>query len=73
MTMNMNDLRPVVIAMVLYIVLSHLIPKVLTKPTKIQIVDDVVEYSAVQRKSLVPGAIMAGIIVYLTMMVNQRM
>lgn len=70
---NINDLRPVIIAMAVYILLSHTLPKVLTKPTKIQIVDDVVEYSAVQRKSLIPGAIMAGIVVYLTMMINQRM
>lgn len=70
---NINDIRPVIIAMAVYIMLSHLLPKVLTKPTKIQVVDDVVEYSAVQRKSLIPGAIMAGIVVYLTMLINQRM
>ena len=71
--MNVQDLRPVVIAMTIYIVLSHLIPKVLTKPTKVKVIDDIVVYSDAQRKSLVPGAMMAGIVVYLTMMVNQRM
>jgi len=68
-----QDLRPVVIAMTLYIILSHLIPKILTKPTKIQVVDDVVVYSDAQRKSLVPGAIMSGMVVFLTMMVNKKM
>ena len=71
--MNVQDLRPVVIAMTIYIVLSHLIPKVVTKPTEVKVVDEIVVYSNEQRKSLVPGAIMAGIVVYLTMMVNQRM
>jgi len=71
--MNVQDLRPVVIAMTIYIVLSHLIPKVLTKPTQVKVIDDIVVYSDAQRKSLVPGAMMAGIVVYLTMMVNQRM
>ena len=73
MMMDSDALRPVIIGMVVYLILSHLVPKVVTKPTEVKVVDDVVKFYIMQQSYLMPGAIVIGIIVYLTFMINQKM
>jgi len=65
-----ETLRPVIIAMVLFIVLVHATPKVFKGPTDIKPLDDVVMLCVTLRGFLMPGAILMGLVTYLTNYVN---
>ena len=68
-----DTLRPVMIAMVLYLVAANVVPKVVTKPTNIKVLDDLVMYLIAQKGFLTPGVILVGLIVYLTNYINVQM
>jgi uncharacterized membrane protein len=68
-----DTLRPVIIAMALYLALSMLVPKIVKKPTGIKIVDDLVMYLVAQKGFLVSGVILFGLIVYFTNYINEKM
>ena len=68
-----DTLRPVIIAMTLYLVLSTVVPKVVTKPTKIDVVDKLIMYLISQKGAMMSGVILIGIIVYLTNYINFNM
>jgi hypothetical protein len=68
-----DTLRPVIIAMTLYLVLSTVVPKVITKPTKIDVVDKLIMYLISQKGAMMSGVILIGIIVYLTNYINFNM
>jgi hypothetical protein len=65
-----ETLRPVIIAMVLFIVIVKALPKILKDPTNIKAVDDVVMLSATLNSFMMPGTILVGLIVYLTNYIN---
>ena len=60
------ELKPVILAMALYLSLSYIIPKVITKPTGVQTIDDLVIFIISQQGSLVPGSILVAIITLIT-------
>jgi len=64
--LDQETLRPVIIAMALYITISILIPKIIKKPTGIQAVDDLVMTTIAQKDSLMSGTILIGIVVLAT-------
>ena len=66
MMLDQESLRPVIIAMALYITISTLIPRLATKPTGIQVVDDLTMTIIAQRDSMMSGAILIGLIVLAT-------
>ena len=68
-----DTLRPVIIAMVIYLVLSTVVPKIVKKPTGIKIIDDEVMYLVAQKGFLVSGVILVGLIVYFTNHIGERM
>ena len=68
-----ETLRPVIIAMALYLALSILVPKIVTKPTGVKIVDDEVMYLLAQKGFLVSGVILIGIIMYGTNYISTQM
>ena len=68
-----DTLRPVIIAMALYLVLSNVVPKVIKKPTEIKVFDDLVMYLIAQKGFLTSGVIMVGLIMYLSNYINVRM
>ena len=70
--LDQETLRPVIIAMALYLALSQLIPELLKKPTNIKIIDDIVAMLIAQRGSLTSGTILTGIIVFVTNYVNDE-
>jgi len=70
--MDSETLRPVIIAMTIFLLLSHFIPKMITKPTEIKPIDDVVAYTIAQRGSLTSGTILVGLVVYLSNYVNHK-
>jgi hypothetical protein len=53
-------------AMVVYIVMSKVVPSVLTSPIGINIVDDSVDLLKVQERSLAPAAVLAGVVATVT-------
>ena len=64
--LDQESLRPVIIAMALYISISVLIPRIVKKPTGIQPIDDLVMTIISQKDSLMSGTILIGIIVLAT-------
>ena len=70
--LDQETLRPVIIAMALYLALSQLIPELFKKPTNIKIIDDIVAMLIAQRGSLTSGNILTGIIVFVTNYVNDE-
>ena len=66
MMLDQESLRPVIIAMALYITISTLVPRIATKPTGIQIIDDLVMSIIAQRDLMMSGTILIGLIVLAT-------
>ena len=65
-----ETLRPVIIAMALFIVIVKALPKVLKDSTNIKAVDDVTMLTVALKDFLMPGTILIAIIVYLTNYIN---
>ena len=64
--LDQGTLRPVIIAMALYITIGVIIPRIVTKPTGFQPLDDLVMTIIAQRGSLMSGTILIGLIVLAT-------
>lgn len=64
--LDQESLRPVILAMTVYIAISILVPRIITKPTGIQVIDDLVTSLITQKDSLMSGTIITGIVVLLT-------
>ena len=64
--LDQETLRPVIIAMTLYLAISKIVPELLKKPTNIKFIDDIVAMLIAQRGSLMSGAILTGVIAFLT-------
>lgn len=61
---DQDTLRPVIIAMSLYIIVSVTIPRFVTKPTNIETIDDIVAFLVAQRGSVMSGTILMGLLVF---------
>lgn len=61
--LDQDTLRPVIIAMALYIAISVLMPRLIKKPTGIKPIDDLVMTTIAQQDSLMSGTILVGLIV----------
>ena len=66
MMLDQESLRPVIIAMALYITISILVPRIVTKPTGIQVVDDLIMKIIAEKDSMMSGTILIGLIVLAT-------
>ena len=66
MMLDQESLRPVIIAMALYITISTLVPRIVTKPTGIQVVDDLIMKIIAEKDSMMSGTILIGLIVLAT-------
>tara|TARA_B110000285_G_C14824151_1_gene467882 strand:+ start:360 stop:581 length:222 start_codon:yes stop_codon:yes gene_type:complete len=64
--LDQETLRPVIIAMALYLAISKIVPELIKKPTNIKFIDDIIAMLIAQRGSLMSGAILTGIISFLT-------
>ena len=65
-----DTLRPVIIAMALFILIVNALPKILKNPTNIKVVDDLTMLAASLKGFTMPGTILIGSIVYLTNYIN---
>ena len=64
--LDQDTLRPVIIAMALYITIGTLVPRIVKKPTNIQVIDDLVMTLISQKGSMMSGTILIGLIVLAT-------
>ena len=65
-----DSLRPVIIGMALYIVLSHVLPKIIKKPIGVKPIDEINMLLIANRSFLMAGTILAGLIVFLANYIN---
>ena len=66
MMLDQESLRPVIIAMSVYIIISVLVPRIAKKPTGFQPLDDLVMTIIAQQGSLMSGTILIGLVVLAT-------
>ena len=66
MMLDQESLRPVIIAMAIYISVSTLVPRIIKKPVGIQVIDDLIMKLIAERDSMMSGAILIGLIVLAT-------
>lgn len=52
--------------MSLYIIVSVLVPRYVTKPTKIETIDDIVAFLIAQKGSIMSGTILMGLLVFIS-------
>ena len=64
--LDQESLRPVLIAMSLYVIIASIIPRVVTKPSGIGFIDDIVMTLITQKDSILSSTILVGIIVFAT-------
>jgi hypothetical protein len=64
--LDQESLRPVILAMAIYITLVSLVPRIIKKPTGISVVDDLVMSMIVQKDSMMSGTILTGLIMFLS-------
>jgi hypothetical protein len=64
--LDQDNLRPVIIAMALYITILTVVPRIIKKPTGIQVIDDLVMTMIAQKGSMMSGTILIGLIVLAT-------
>lgn len=64
--LDQDTLRPVIIAMSLYLITSVIIPRFATTPTNIEVIDDIVAFLVAQRGSVMSGTILMGLLVLAT-------
>jgi hypothetical protein len=66
MMLDQESLRPVIIAMALYITINTLVPRIVKQPVGIQVVDDLVMKIIAEKDSMMSGTILIGLIVLAT-------
>jgi hypothetical protein len=73
MFLDQESLRPVIIAMAIYLTISTLVPKIAKKPTGIKVVDDLVMMIIAQQESMMSGTILIGLIILATNYINDEL
>ena len=64
--LDQETLKPVIISMIVYLVVAKMIPDIIKKPTGITFIDDINMPIIAQQGSLTSGALLTGVIVYIT-------
>ena len=64
--LDQETLKPVIISMIVYLVVAKMIPDIIKKPTGITFIDDINMLLIALKGSLTSGALLTGIIVYIT-------
>ena len=61
-----DTLKPVIICMFVYIVIAKVLPDLMKKPTGITFIDDINSMLISQKGSIGSGALLTGIVVFIT-------
>jgi hypothetical protein len=73
MFLDQENLRPVIIAMALYIAIVSIVPRVVKKSTGIQPVDDLIMYVISQKDAMMQGTLLIGLIVLATNYIGEEL
>lgn len=73
MQLDQETLRPVIIAMALYIITSIIVPRVIKKPTGFGPLDELIMTITAQQGSITSGAILVGLIVLGTNYIQEEL
>jgi len=73
MFLDQENLRPVIIAMALYIAAVTIVPKVARKSTGIQPIDELIMYILAQKGSLMQGTLFVGLLVLATNYITEEL
>ncbi|QIG59457.1 hypothetical protein [Dishui Lake phycodnavirus 2] len=73
MFLDQENLRPVIIAMALYIAIVSIIPRVVKKSTGIQAVDELLMYIISQKDTMMQGTLLIGLIVLATNYIGEEL
>jgi hypothetical protein len=73
MFLDQENLRPVIIAMALWIAVVSIVPKVVKKSTGIQPIDELVMYIMSQKDSMMQGTLLIGLIVLATNYIGEEL
>ncbi len=73
MLFDAESLRPVIIAMSLYIAIMVIVPKIAKRPTGVELIDDLTMSIIAQKDAMASGAILVGIIVIATFYINEEL
>ena len=73
MILDQETLRPVIIAMALYIALNIIVHRIVKKPTGIKAIDDLVMTMIAQQDSLMSGTILIGLVVLGTNYIQEEL
>ena len=63
---DQDSLKPVILSMVIYLIIAKFLPEILKKPTGITIIDDLTMMHIAQKGSLSSGAILTGIVAFVS-------
>lgn len=63
---DQDTLKPVIISMIVYIVIAKVLPDLMKKPTGITFIDDINSMLISQKGSIGSGALLTGIVVFIT-------
>ena len=58
---DQDTLRPVIIAMTIYITFSVIVPHLAKKPTNIEFIDDIIAFLIAQKGNVASGTILVGL------------
>ena len=64
--LDQETLKPVIISMIVYLLIAKMIPESIKKPTGVSFTDDINMMLIAQKGSLTSGALLTGIIVFIT-------
>jgi|TARA_R110000772_G_scaffold123496_1_gene229791 hypothetical protein len=64
--LDQETLKPVIISMIVYLLIAKMIPESIKKPTGVSFIDDINMMLIAQKGSLTSGALLTGIIVFIT-------
>ena len=73
MSLDQETLRPVIIAMALYLAINIIVPRIIKKPTGIKPLDELVMTMIAQQSSLMSGTILIGIVVLGTIYIQEEL
>ena len=63
---DQDSLKPVILSMVVYLIIAKFLPEILKTPTGITVIDDLNMMLIAQKGSLFSGAILTGIVAFVS-------
>ena len=68
-----DTLRPIIIAMAIYITMAQFLPQIMKKPIGVKLIDESVMLLVSQKEFMASGAALIGLIVFLANYINLEM